>query len=478
MPRAHRPRDFGREPLIRRLAVAGALALTIHGLGLPAAVGWTRRPPATREPRQPSPAATPQPTSPQEPAADLAVSQPNVPSRLVLGGQATLRFTVDNRGSIDANVRPDHDTPWWSDAAYLSTDATLDDHDPRIAESDALPRLSRGGSYDATLQAQLPAEASSGPAYVLLVTDHTDAVDEAGRNDNNILAVPVELRPVAETPPEVVLGDTTAAPRVTVAWISHEAFEELRAGPVPSETLQPALQRDATPQPDAPLRAGNAPPVPTTPATNPSEATAPSDPNTAPRPQPADSVETPAASGEPQRAQAREKPTQAETTNPPQTVPQDRDDHAETPVAAAPAPPPPTPSPPATQNPPQEPRPSSAPQGSADTDPADFEPVPIFRAGRVEVAEGLTVIPSRPDFSVPAIVASIPRNPRVRITFDTDGTVLDANLIDSAGSDMLNAPIRASLYRWRISGEQVATWDAPRQFTFTILLTRTTTPTP
>ncbi|MEM1445303.1 MAG: hypothetical protein AAGF84_04555 [Planctomycetota bacterium] len=398
---------------------------------------------------------------------------------MIVGADTTLRFTVANVGDADATVQPGHDAPWWTDAAFLSTDATLDDDDPKIGQADALPRLSRGGTYDVTIQATLPEDATPASAYVLLMPDYGDAVDEAGGEANNIMAVPVEVRPAAETPTDPVLGEATAAPRITVAWISHEAFEQLRAGPEPSETIQPALQRDATRVPNAPLRAGNTEPTPPSPAVpeTTADATPLEETPTSAPPIASDVIELSMADGEPSLTDASETPSEAEGTDEPgrETPPETMESETPTPtVAETPS----DPAPPAAQPTPEDPRPSSPPQGDTDADLADLEPVPVFQTGRVEVAEGLKVTPSRPDFSVPAIIASIPRNPRVRITFDIDGTVLDADLIDTAGSDMLDAPIRASLYRWRASGERLADWAGPKQFTFTILLTHTKSPTP
>ncbi|MEM1097834.1 MAG: CARDB domain-containing protein [Planctomycetota bacterium] len=486
------------ERTIPRLAVAAVLACLAHGVALPVAMGWNADKhiglddPLALPETQPSPEPEPSAEQPvDEPAADLAVTEPRVPSRLVLGGEARLRFTVANLGEIAAALRPDVNASWWSDAVYLSDDASLDADDVLIAESDALGRLSRGGSYEANLNAVLPADAEAGPAYLLLVTDHDDVVDEAGRESNNVLAAPVDLRPVAETPTNPVLGDATAAPRLTVAWISHEAFEELQAGPDASETIQPALQSAATPVPDAPLRAGNAQPSPMMPSPTAAASTANTSTQATPPLQvpPAaarDPFETPSGEGEPVLADASNEPnpTEADITEdndseePTESIEAQTSDSVSEPTAPSVASASTAPSAPVRTATPEEPRPSSAPQGATDSDLADLKPVPVFRAGKVEVAEGLTVTPSRPDFSVPAIVASVPRNPRVRITFDTDGAVLDAALIDTAGSDMLDAPIRASLYRWRSSGEKLATWEGPREFTFTILLTRTRSPTP
>ncbi|MEM8781316.1 MAG: hypothetical protein AAGE65_00550, partial [Planctomycetota bacterium] len=266
MPRA----AAQRESLVPRLAAAAALALVIHLVSLPVAVGWVgagERDDPTESPLTPTadpfdPAADlepepDQPTGTSSPAADLAIREPQAPTRLILGSKTPLRFTVANLGQADAVVRDDAAAPWWTDAAFLSADATLDPGDALIARADALPRLSRGSDYDATLDAVIPEDAPTGSMFLLLVTDADDAVDEAGREANNVRPVAVEVRPVAQTPDDPVLGDDAEAPRITVAWISHEAFEELQAGPRPSETIQPALQRDATPVPDAPLRAGN-----------------------------------------------------------------------------------------------------------------------------------------------------------------------------------------------------------------------------
>ncbi len=321
MPRSPKNRD----PLTPRLAVAALVALGLHALGLPVATGWID---GNRHDEKPGKTSTPPPgKSPAEsrsdppqdttPAADLTPSQPKVPTRLALGSTTPLRFTVTNVGETDATLRTPTNpaAPWWTDAVYLSADAALDDNDTRLATSDALPRLSRYGSYEASFEVTLSHDAPVGRAYLLLVTDDTDDVDEAGREANNVLPVAVDLRPADEAPPQPVLGEANAAPRITVAWISHDAFEQLRAGPTPSQTIQPAIQRDAAAVPDAPLRAGQAAPPPPPP---PADATAPSQPaeTTAPpppelaaveaSPPDTDLVEAPALDAEPMLADAAE----------------------------------------------------------------------------------------------------------------------------------------------------------------------------
>lgn len=494
------------------MAVAVVIALLLHAVGLPVASAWIRGgdveqsldttalEPSPRDPFEPIDGDDDRPVDQATPAADLSVEPVSIPERMVVAGDATLRFVVRNVGEAKAVVGLDSAglrsaDPWWSDAAYLSADTVWDISDAELGRAEALSRLSVAGSYDVALEASVPSDATTGAAYVLLVADAGGVVQEAGREGNNVVAVPVQIRPAAEDPPSPILGADEATPRVTVAWISHEAFEELLAGPDPSETIQPVLQANADPVPGAPLRTGESTPAASDVAAAPSVA--------ASEPIAAEASERPVEPGEVRERQSAADPLtyaaeigepalasesdatqaadrEAEATDPaentePESSPASQPAIAESDSLSEPSPSAAAEATPSEPNDEAEPRPSSAPRGATDAEAADLKPVPVYRAGRVEVAEGLTVKPSRPDFSVPALVTAVPRNPRVRITFDVDGVVLDADLIDSAGSRMLDAPIRASLYRWRASGSQLSAWEGPRQFTFTILLTRTTT---
>lgn len=337
--------------------------------------------------------------------------------------------------------------------------------------------------------------------------------------------------PENKTEPEPTLGKTTASQKLTVAWIDADAFEALQARR--STTHQPALQNEADPTPDAPLRPDASPPktsaappasatappaTPAPPTPMPSIAvttplpqkTPPAEPEATTTPTPPASSTTPAitptptapapappldATGTPTFADAD---TQADITGDADTqVNTDADTPARATAVAAAAPavadvpasplravntalpnkPPPsaTPQPdtpadaaPATDVPPN--TPTATPRDDAESDPTTPTDTPVVRPGKVQVGPGLEVTVARPRFAAVALVSTIPRSPKVAITFDTDGTVINAVITRSTGAENFDAPILASLYRWKAQGEELARWKHPRTFTFTILL--------
>ncbi len=225
-------------------------------------------------------------------------------------------------------------------------------------------------------------------------------------------------RPVLESPSDIRYG--TDDGRVSsVAWIPYEAYEELVAPP--SRLLQPAVQQEVDPVPQAPVVPDPTPPMP---------------------------------------------PTQEQVT--PQPPPPTATPRVELPpegdvAVSLPAPP----APPAPPNPDAQPveqptppaadaggRPTAAPKVDRDADPVMIteRPFPV-RPGQVVAAEGIEIKTARPQFSLTTALTAIPLNPIVSITFEPDGSVYDAKIIRSSGYADVDGPVLACLYRWRAGGE-------------------------
>ncbi|BAM04731.1 hypothetical protein [Phycisphaera mikurensis] len=408
-------------------------------------------------------------------AATLASAPPggraDRPVTLVAGSPAPVRLVVEN-------LRPAAAGPARRDAVYLSTDDRLSPDDTLLFAAEAPGPLPGGASAAAAGEASIPegfAPSGGGAraAFLLGVADADGEVDEgdpgAGSRRNNLTATEVRVVAGDADAPDTPLGRDGAEPRVTVAWIAHDAFEDLLARR--RRTLQPALQASAAPTPGAPARDATAPPTPPAPPAS-APAAAPLGPEPAaiapagepaaegvalPGPGPADAAASPDA------ATAEDPRTAAESAGraPPSADPAD-------PGSAADPPTPPEP-PPAPEGPPE---PTSAPRSDSESDATAAEDATELRPGRVEVGPGLTVDVARPKIDPVAILSTVVRSPRVAVTFDRDGTVLNARILRSAGSNAVDAPILRSLYRWRASGERLDGWDAPRTFEFTFLLSR------
>ena len=83
----------------------------------------------------------------------------------------------------------------------------------------------------------------------------------------------------------------------------------------------------------------------------------------------------------------------------------------------------------------------------------------MVRPGAVRVGPGLEVLTVRPRFSVTARLLSVPRNPKVVVTFDPDGRVRTAELRTSTGFKNIDGPLLSSLYAWTATGSQLAEQD-------------------
>ncbi len=75
--------------------------------------------------------------------------------------------------------------------------------------------------------------------------------------------------------------------------------------------------------------------------------------------------------------------------------------------------------------------------------------------GRTLVGDGIEIKTVTPQFSIITRSIAIPADPRVRIVFDADGTVIDAKFIRNTGYDNVDSPILNSLYKWKASGEKL-----------------------
>ncbi|MEM7627012.1 MAG: hypothetical protein AAF333_15560 [Planctomycetota bacterium] len=390
---------------------------------------------------------------------DLVVRNVKLPSQIVLGRPAPLGYDVVNRSPADARA-PEP----WIDAVYLSLDDQLSPDDVLLTASPAAAELPgnhrlRRGPLGVTVSAD---QAVSAQMFVLVVADDEGRLDEGEYESNNAAAVPVELiAPADLEPPDVTkLGRDDEPPRVTVAWIPHDAFEELRARA--SRTEQPIVQDRADPVPNAPLerepedaaQAASRPPSPPSPVVG--SGTSPPAARTADRSrQPFDND----APGELPTGQAApvDQPGNAAADTPGLPIPTPPDE------------PPPPETPPTVVAEREGDKPTSAPRDDREADPTRLIDAGAVRPGGVLVGPGLEIKTFRPRFSAVA-QSTVPRNPTARITFDTDGTVIDAELSPGTGFENVDAPILSSLYRWKAQGARIENATAPFRIQIDILL--------
>lgn len=123
--------------------------------------------------------------------------------------------------------------------------------------------------------------------------------------------------------------------------------------------------------------------------------------------------------------------------------------------AAVPTPEPadPTPTPAVAPTTPAQPEPPGGPRESEPT--ARTKPTEI-RPGRPVAMEGITIDTVAPRFTAVTRLTSSPRNPLVRLTFNTRGEVVTAEMLEASGDKNVDGPVLDALYQWRAKGDRLA----------------------
>ncbi|MEM7681727.1 MAG: hypothetical protein AAF288_07210 [Planctomycetota bacterium] len=375
-------------------------------------------------------------------------------ARVLLRGPRALRVKVD---AGVANVGAGRAPKGWIDRAYLSLDQTLDPSDRLLWEVSRERDLPAGASERARRRIDLTAQDAAlgglSGYWLIEVVDARGAVDEAGREVDNLRAVPLSerVRSLQALGRDTPLGEPDAEPLESVAFISREAFDELVARK--ADTLQPALQSEADPVRTAELIVD---PASATPA--PGRPGEPRPPATPPTPEPSRRA---APDADPDRtpwvAQRSDDPDDPDAVALPEPG---------RPAEASPPTPQPAASAAASANPaPDAPlrdrnRPTSAPRDPREVPATEIRAneVEWQRDGAVLVGPGLRLTPVRPrqtDFPA-TIYLNRPGSPRFDLFFDDAGRVTRVRYTRSMGSSELDAALENVLFRWRIEGSAVA----------------------
>lgn len=187
---------------------------------------------------------------------DLIVAAIRKPDRLVIGRPAPVTFSIANTGSVPTTSSD------WVDGLYLSRTSELDDSAIELTQVNASQPLQPRSRYETTAEVTLPEDNPSiapGRWYLVVKADADDAVNEAAFEDNNTLAIPIDVLTQEQADAEIKLGDPDRPERLVVQWIEHDRIEEHIAQL--SRTVQPALQSQADPDPNAPLVDNPKPPA-------------------------------------------------------------------------------------------------------------------------------------------------------------------------------------------------------------------------
>ncbi|MBX2850761.1 MAG: hypothetical protein KTR15_03325 [Phycisphaeraceae bacterium] len=184
---------------------------------------------------------------------DLVVPSIVSPSRLVIGRPAPIAFSVANLGSVPTV------NSGWVDGVYLSSDDQLDEDDLLLASVSASQPLQPRSRYELKVELAIPESVEPGSGFLIVKADAEDAVNEAVFEDNNTFAVPIEVWTKEQADAQIKLGDPDRPERLVVQWIEHDRIEEHIA--LRSRTVQPAIQSQADPDPNAPLVDNPKPPA-------------------------------------------------------------------------------------------------------------------------------------------------------------------------------------------------------------------------
>ncbi|MDB5349218.1 MAG: hypothetical protein JWN86_465, partial [Planctomycetota bacterium] len=176
---------------------------------------------------------------------DLKISAATAPPIEILGGTATVQFTVMNVGSEPASTA-------WYDGVYLSDDTEFDPKvDQAIGyqyEGDLVP-LVAGASADRILDVAIPVDATPGSRHLLFVVDAFSQLTETDTT-NNVLDVPVTLVvPKVDLVVSTVDAPTQASPgdSLAVNWtITNQNVESASNAWFDSVYLSPTPTFDAT----------------------------------------------------------------------------------------------------------------------------------------------------------------------------------------------------------------------------------------
>jgi hypothetical protein len=378
-----------------------------------------------------------------EPAShpDLTVRDVAWPSSLTPGQAAVLRFSILNQSPIGT------DDTLWADRVYLSVDDQLDADDLRLLSLPRLEPLLGGGSYR-SIKHHLRIDSEhlvSSEMYLLVSTDDTLAIDEFDEG-NNVSAHRFTIADEQTTQPvqQIKLGRAEELPRVTVAWIAYDDFQDVLARQ--SVTLQPIVQDRADPVAGAPLEMD--------PDTSSPQADA--EPFTDQTQDPAVDQSSSTTLTQPSDTDSRMQESSTSESKQPSTEPS---------VDSATAPPTNQASQTDTGD-----RPTSAPRADREAIATTLIDAGSIRPGRVLVGPGLEVRTVRPDISATAAALAIPRNPVARITFNTEGKVTLAELTTGTGFDNVDGPILSSLYKWTATGKTLRDLNQSIQIDIKILL--------
>lgn len=145
---------------------------------------------------------------------DLRVATVTVPEHVTAGTSAAIRYTISNMGAAVASGR-------WTDKVYLSLDANLSGDDRLVGEFGNGGALAPSESYaNETAMVDIPIR-FRGDAYLIVVADGNNNVDEYPNDGNNVRVAHFYVDPVP-------FGDLVTSNVVAPDQAVHGASIEVR----------------------------------------------------------------------------------------------------------------------------------------------------------------------------------------------------------------------------------------------------------
>ncbi|MAE65735.1 MAG: hypothetical protein CMJ18_15810, partial [Phycisphaeraceae bacterium] len=164
------------------------------------------------------------------PRPDLQVQQILAPQSASGGGTVALEFIVINQGTVPTT------TPMWQDAVFLSLDNAISGDDIRLGTFTNGAALGPGEQYRTQTGSVTIPRRFRGQVFLIVRTDNASQVDEFPNDENNTLAVPLDVDPLP--PSDLVLSGVVAPDQafdgqsIEVSWtvINDGAGETDRDG--------------------------------------------------------------------------------------------------------------------------------------------------------------------------------------------------------------------------------------------------------
>src|SRR5262249_5378894 len=128
---------------------------------------------------------------------DLQVETVTAPAKPSAGDTVSVEFTVINQGTVAANGR-------WTDRVYLALDDRVSGDDILVDTLANGAALGPGERYRSASQTFTIPERFRGTAFVLVVADADNAIDEYPNDGNNVFAERLDVTPLP--PADLVTG--------------------------------------------------------------------------------------------------------------------------------------------------------------------------------------------------------------------------------------------------------------------------------